>query len=138
MPDISVTPERHLRKKILLAVGSIVGLSVLLVGLLLWAKFPKRLPRTEPRLGPPSIETTPRPSEDPVSDDRDRDGLTNEEEVTLGTSQTAFDTDYDGLSDIDEIRSWETDPLKFDTDGDGFGDGVEAIRGFNPKGPGKL
>lgn len=83
----------------------------------------------------PTIEQT---RVDSIPNDLDRDGLTNEEEATASTSPTEFDTDHDGLSDLDEIRVWKTDPKNTDTDGDGFGDGVEVLRGFNPNGAGML
>lgn len=52
----------------------------------------------------------------PVStDDSDGDGLTDEQELALGT-----------------------DPHNPDTDGDGYPDGVEVENGFNPLGEGKL
>jgi len=47
------------------------------------------------------------------------------------------DSDKDGLTDADEMR-YGTDPLKSDTDGDGFKDGDEVKAGYNPKGPGRL
>ena len=43
-----------------------------------------------------------------------------------------------GILDKDEIMIYHTSPLKVDTDGDGFGDGYEVQRGFNPNGRGKL
>jgi hypothetical protein len=46
--------------------------------------------------------------------------------------QSAIDTDGDGISDYDELNLYKTDPNNPDTDGDGFMDGVEIIRGFNP------
>lgn len=70
--------------------------------------------------------------------DQDKDGLLDEKEKALGTSDKAFDTDKDSISDYSEINLWKTDPTKKDTDGDGFGDGIEVIKGFNPLGPGKL
>ncbi len=42
------------------------------------------------------------------------------------------DSDKDGVSDYDEVSIYRTDPLKGDTDGDGFIDGVEILSGFNP------
>jgi len=45
---------------------------------------------------------------------------------------SAVDTDNDGISDFDEINLYQTNPEEPDTDGDGFLDGVEIIRGFNP------
>lgn len=49
------------------------------------------------------------------SADTDRDGLTDDEELTLGSDKDSQDSD-----------------------GDGFGDLVELQRGYNPAGPGKL
>ncbi len=43
-----------------------------------------------------------------------------------------FDTDGDGLSDVQELRSYATDPLKSDTDKDGVSDGVELKNDINP------
>ena len=62
-----------------------------------------------------------------VSPDTDSDGLTDEEEVALGTDKNRADTDGDGLSDGDEIMVNETDPLAWDTDGGGASDGAEAL-----------
>lgn len=43
------------------------------------------------------------------------------------------DADKDGLTDIEEIDKYKTDPLKFDTDGDQLGDGDEVkVFGTNP------
>lgn len=64
--------------------------------------------------------------------DQDRDGILDEKEAELGTSDTEFDTDGDGLSDADEINIWKTDPTKEDSDGDGYTDGWEVIKGFDP------
>lgn len=47
-------------------------------------------------------------------------------------SASAVDTDGDGISDFDETTLYQTDPNLADTDNDGFTDGVEIIRGFNP------
>jgi len=44
------------------------------------------------------------------------------------------DSDYDGLSDYQEIEL-NTDPFLPDTDGDGFLDGVEVASGYNPLNP---
>jgi len=45
---------------------------------------------------------------------------------------SSLDTDEDGISDFDEENLYNTDPTEADTDNDGFTDGVEIIRGFNP------
>jgi len=47
------------------------------------------------------------------------------------------DGDGDGLSDLIE-GALLTDPAKADTDGDGYGDKDEMLRGFNPLGAGNL
>lgn len=72
------------------------------------------------------------------ANDKDRDGLSAEKEKELGTSDTQADTDWDGITDKDEVEIWGTDPLKADTDGDGYSDGFEVNGGYNPKGQGKL
>ena len=51
---------------------------------------------------------------------------------------STVDTDHDGLTDYQEVHVYHTDPLKADTDGDGYNDGDEVKNGFNPLGPGKL
>lgn len=70
--------------------------------------------------------------------DSDKDGLTDEEEVSLGTNPNSPDTESDGLSDRDEVKIYKTDPKNKDTDGDGYSDGDEVKGGYNPLGPGKL
>ncbi|MBN1148436.1 MAG: hypothetical protein JXA78_14345, partial [Anaerolineales bacterium] len=64
--------------------------------------------------------------------DDDRDGLTNEAELGLGTLPNQRDTDQDGLDDGDEINNRKTDPLKPDTDNDGLKDGDEVSKGIDP------
>jgi hypothetical protein len=49
----------------------------------------------------------------------------------------AVDSDEDGLSDADEI-SLGTDPHNPDTDGDGYSDGVEVNAGSDPKEPNSM
>ena len=128
----------RMKRYLLVMIGSILGVAMILVLILFIGKRARQSVSEMGKGIPKSAEEVPRTPQDPIPNDSDRDGLTNEEENAAGTSETEFDTDYDGISDIDEIRSWKTDPKKFDTDGDGFGDGVEIIRGFNPNGPGKL
>lgn len=70
--------------------------------------------------------------------DSDSDGLTDDEEETIGTSINNADSDYDGLTDREEAKVYKTDPLKSDTDGDGYKDGDELKNGYNPNGAGKL
>ncbi len=68
--------------------------------------------------------------------DGDSDGLSDAEEVQLGTNPERADTDIDGLIDRAEIQVYKTNPLKADTDGDGYTDGDEVINGFDPVLPG--
>ncbi len=49
----------------------------------------------------------------------------------------AVDTDADGLPDIVEAY-YGSDPNKKDSDGDGYSDGDEVTKGYEPAGPGKL
>ena len=59
--------------------------------------------------------------------DSDGDGLTDIEEIMIyHTDPNNPDTDGDGLSDGDEVRIYGTDPLNPDTDGDGLSDGDEV------------
>ena len=88
--------------------------------------------------------------------DSDRDGLTDEQELAIGTDPLLLDTDQDGLTDGQEVNGFPlpapepreddsafnlsegetwvvTDPLNPDTDGDGLKDGVEVtLYGLNP------
>lgn len=64
--------------------------------------------------------------------DEDSDGLTNEEEYELGTEIFCTDSDGDGLSDYEEIKTYNTNPLKEDTDDDGIKDINEILLGLNP------
>jgi hypothetical protein len=69
----------------------------------------------------------------PQIKDTDGDGLSDEEEMTLGTSINNTDSDQDGLFDYEEVKIYQTDPLKVDTDGDTYSDGIEVNAGYNPK-----
>jgi len=90
------------------------------------------IPVTEDVLPPET--TLPPPAAPPPSEplDTDSDGLTDEEEKVLGTAISIADTDGDLLSDYDEVRIWNTNPLNPDTDNDGFTDGAEIEAGYDP------
>jgi hypothetical protein len=81
---------------------------------------------------------TPTINQQPTIIDQDQDGLTDEEELKLGTDPTNIDSDQDGLFDREEVKVYKTNPLNPDTDGDGHKDGAEVHSGFNPNGSGKL
>ena len=73
---------------------------------------------------------------DPCGVDSDHDGLSDYDEVrTYGTSPTSRDTDGDGIDDRQEIIATRTDPRNPDTDGDGLSDGEELARGTDPLRP---
>ena len=47
---------------------------------------------------------------DTDGENADADGLTNLQELTLGTNSLSKDTDGDGLIDCDEVNTHGTDP----------------------------
>jgi hypothetical protein len=78
--------------------------------------------------------------------DSDSDGLGDSVETALGTSSSEPDSDFDGVSDFDEVNidgdptsytvGVDTDPTDPDTDGDGYYDGAENSFGSDPLDPG--
>lgn len=81
-------------------------------------------------------------SDDTFSDgvkdgDRDFDGdkLTNIEEVGHGTDLSNIDTDFDTLTDYEEINVYNTNPLSIDTDEDLLSDPDELKLGLDPNNP---
>ncbi len=70
--------------------------------------------------------------------DSDGDGLTDGQEIAIGTSPMAWDTDGDGRSDGQEVTGSDggpqTSPLDPDTDDDGLLDSAEVF-GTNPTNP---
>lgn len=77
---------------------------------------------------------------DPMNPDTDGDGLSDYEEVVLGTDpltpndyDKGLDNDLDGLTDIEELKVYGTDPYNTDTDDDGLSDYDEVnVYGTNP------
>jgi hypothetical protein len=57
--------------------------------------------------------------------DTDWDGLTDKEELDIGTNPMKKDTDEDGLKDGAEFKYIGTDPNMADTDGDSISDSME-------------
>jgi len=65
--------------------------------------------------------------------DDDNDGLSDLDEINIyGTNPLLVDTDGDGLSDGAEVNTHGTNPLNVDSDTDGFNDNVEINAGTNP------
>lgn len=60
--------------------------------------------------------------------DSDADGLSISEETVIGTDPNNPDSDGDGLTDGEEVRTTLTDPLNTDTDDDTLSDGEEVNR----------
>jgi len=57
--------------------------------------------------------------------DSDLDGLSDADELLIGTDPLDADTDDDGLEDGEEVNWYDTNPLDTDTDDDGLSDGDE-------------
>ncbi len=62
--------------------------------------------------------TDPRASGDDAFSDGDSDGLSDNDEMVLGTNGAVADSDGDGLDDGTEVMTMRTSPLLRDTDGD--------------------
>jgi len=94
-----------------------------------------------PPVSEAEFQPTPLPASEvlpPPPLDSDGDGLTDEDELRLGTDPQQADSDGDGLLDNEEVRIYKSDPMNEDTDKDGFKDGDEVKAGYNPLGPGRL
>lgn len=74
--------------------------------------------------------------------DTDGDGLSDNFELSIGTDVNLPDSDYDGISDYNEVGydgdansynvATDLDPLNVDTDGDGMSDAWEINFGYDP------
>ena len=65
-------------------------------------------------------------------EDPDGDGLTNAQELAVGSNPHLADSDWDGLSDAFEVNVSHTNPALADSDGDGQSDFAELAAGTNP------
>jgi hypothetical protein len=64
--------------------------------------------------------------------DVDSDNFTSLEEYLAGTDPNNPDSDGDGLTDGEEVKTWSTNPLSLDTDGDQMEDLWETTFGLAP------
>ncbi|MCF2141543.1 MAG: hypothetical protein K9W44_15925 [Candidatus Lokiarchaeota archaeon] len=89
-------------------------------------------------LNPDSTDLIPDGVLDGDEFDSDLDGLSDGMEFYIGTQRIYSggifnpDSDFDGLLDGDEYYIFGTDPMKADTDSDGFSDGIEITVGTDP------
>ncbi len=67
--------------------------------------------------------------------DHDGDGMGSYAECNFGTDPFRADTDYDGLTDPDEVYRYNTNPNSLDTDGDTLPDAYEVGIGTDPRVP---
>lgn len=67
--------------------------------------------------------------------DSDGDGLTDAQELRLGSHPGRYDTDGDGIGDGEEVLVLQSSPLGRDSDGDGSDDWAELVAGTNPANP---
>jgi len=66
-----------------------------------------------------------------VAIDSDNDGLTDIEERQLGTNSNLADSDGDGLNDYQEVKVYNSAPLRMNSDCDRYNDGEEVQKGLN-------
>ncbi len=136
-------PSHKKRNIIFVLVGVIIIIGIVFVVRSLMKKTQEKLPQAQEQTETqatqePAVQEARGKLIEPPENDKDRDGILDEEEKKYGTSDFEIDTDGDALSDKMEIEFWKTDPTKTDSDGDGYNDGYEVFRGYNPAGPGKL
>lgn len=67
--------------------------------------------------------------------DDDADGLTNGQELEIGSQVDKRDTDEDGIVDGEEVNKWLTNPISQDSDADGLNDLDEVRRNLDPRNP---
>lgn len=135
------------RKPLLVTVIIVTGITII-VGIVYWLKsgqsntqVPVTINSTVPldnsnsvivNVAPVSANVN-RPTVSNSSSDTDYDGLSDEEELLYNTNPKKKDTDEDGLSDREEVRVYATDPRNPDTDGDRYKDGEEVTHFYDPK-----
>lgn len=147
-PGVETKPPVISSRTLLWSLGGMAVVMILVLGGYGVARFLRQAQITQGEKASavvlPPAATVETPAEIPPAEtapavlDTDGDGLTDEEEVGLGTDPLEADTDGDGLFDGEETATYQTDPLNPDSDGDTFLDGQEVRNGYSPKGSGKL
>lgn len=142
--DSNVSTKPHSNKRLLISVAAAIVVGLL--GYLTYSLFMPQSPAIDPVVVTPDIQEMDSgwmikhfgtaTCEDDLfcgpNADLDGDGLKNLKESESLTDPNNPDTDYDGISDIDELRIYSTDPIIADTDGDKFEDGIEVRNGYSP------
>ena len=77
-------------------------------------------------LGSDPANAASKPAMPSLANDPDRDGLSTQFELAIGTNPNKADTDGDGLNDGIEVKAYGTDPLNVNSDGDTCPDGAEV------------
>lgn len=131
-PSIQDLERKGLIKKVIIGVVVVIILAV--IGVVVYSQF-FASPEEE-------VEVVEVEEEEKVEGDSDNDGLpdTWEEEHGLNYNDPRdpdYDPDFDSLINSDEYE-YGTDPNNPDSDNDGYKDGDEVNRGYNPKGSGSL
>ena len=83
----------------------------------------------------PLVYDSAEPTVSDADADIDADGISNIDEIELGTDPQNPDTDDDRLTDSEEVTVYLTDPQQEDTDGDTLNDGFEIRYGLDPLSP---
>ena len=67
-----------------------------------------------------------------ADDDPDKDNLTNKEEINYGSDPQLADSDFDDISDYDELKKYNTNPNTDDSDDDNITDYDEIKLDLSP------
>ncbi len=134
-PTVPPAVRRKIRSKRLILVliilfGFIAGVAFVLASFFRSAR--QLVPSTPPvaPAGPPAAPAPPAGLRD-----TDGDGLTDADELALGTNPAQADTDGDGYTDAQELQAGydPQGPGKLDGDRDGLADADEGLLGTDPR-----
>jgi hypothetical protein len=117
-----------------LALVLLAAIALALIASAVW----NRLSNPDPEQQNPVAVVSPSASLPEIQGDSDQDGLSDQQEILLGTDPVNADTDGDGLLDGEEVLMHGTNPVAIDSDGDGSADGAEVALGSSPADPGSI